>query len=228
MNVTASALPTSFEKRAALAAGTGDREILTTLARDTNIKVRQLVADNPGTPTKTLTQLSRDRYASVRAAVARHRSSTPATLTRLARDSDAPVRLAAYQNPATPPSVLSRAAANPFLAPDVLAALAANPSTPANILTQLAHTGGRVVLLHLAYNPSTPSDALEHIACHHPDDLRIADATRRELCRRAAAGLTGDQHAAAAELLPTWPGTATQLLTTVAEILSSPDQRDLN
>jgi len=104
---------------------------------------RFVLAEDPGTPSRTLALLSWDEDAVVRWRVAGNPSTPASALEQLARDKNEMVRQWVARNPRAPASVLER------LARDGNATMRGwvswNPSTPASALEQLARDKNEMV-----------------------------------------------------------------------------------
>jgi len=153
-------------------------EILTKLAKESDLEVRSAVAENTSTPADVLKTLAKDKDKEVRASVTRNISTPAETLAVMAKsaflrvsiaenpsisiellkelsvDKDEYVRHGVALNPNTPPEILQ------ILANDtgymIRDGVASNRNTPPELLKELALDDNATVRFHVALNPSAP------------------------------------------------------------------------
>jgi hypothetical protein len=158
----ASAKDEHFAVRAAVACVETSRDVLASLARDTEIAVREAVAQNHHARAYICDRLAADTAASVRMLVAQHPHVSPDTLENLARDPDARVRAAVALNPYAPAALLERLARGST--PEALEAVASGPGITSEIARHLISLKRAHLRELLAANPSLAPEILAKIA----------------------------------------------------------------
>ena len=96
----------SHPLRRLIAKETNDSAILAELAKDSDVKTREEVANNRHTSSDTLEKLSKCKELFVRLGVAQNENAPHSALANLAKDKALMIRESVANNPSTPPSVL--------------------------------------------------------------------------------------------------------------------------
>ena len=134
-------------------------QVLEQLARDQDITVRKIVAENPNLPLNSFLELAQDTSIKVRLTLAykssRSKITTPVQLLeQLAQDESEQVRATVAEHPDTPVEILVRLANDSSL--DVKKKLTANLNTPVTVLNRL----GLEENIVNPRNPNTPGMVL--------------------------------------------------------------------
>ena len=171
-------------------------EMLDTLRRDLDDRVRVNLASNTSVPSELLTALADDPHPSVRGAVAANPRTTVDDLTRLAYFEVSP-KGALAENDRTPSAVLVDLARGGTQAvretvagrsdlpaelartlttdsPTVRRSVASNPAAPADVLENLAKDEKYAVRAGVAGNPSTPTHVLTELSLDGEEMVRDA------------------------------------------------------
>lgn len=137
-------------------------EVLSLLASNKDKYIRERVAANENTSTKTLQQLSTDDEYNVRLRVASNIKTSPQTLIELARDPREIVSTQLLSNNNTPAEAL-RIIINKHGIDDMQTSLAVHPNTPADTLAVLSNSSNAFVRAAVAGNSNTDSITLDKL-----------------------------------------------------------------
>ena len=153
-------------------------EMLTYLASDESVNVRQSIAVKPITPPELVSLLARDEEKVVRVAVTYNPKVSLEVLTQLASDVSANVRQGVAMSERASPELLAQFVNDK--SEHVRWVLAMNPNTSVEILAQLANDKSQNVRSTLAQNPNTPPEILSMLADDKHKDVRAAIANNQE------------------------------------------------
>lgn len=137
-------------------------EVLSLLASNKDEYIRERVAANENTSTKTLQQLSTDDKYNVRLRVASNVKTSPQTLIELARDPREIVSTQLLSNNNTPAEAL-RIIINKHGIDDMQTSLALHPNAPVDTLAVLSNSSNAFVRASVAGNSNTDSITLDKL-----------------------------------------------------------------
>lgn len=152
-------------------AGDEAPSILTSLADDEDVEVRQMVAERSQSA-EVLTMLSNDPFGYIRGAVARNRSTPPEVLTKLSTDSDPDVRRGVAFNFETPAATAEVLATDTDY--DVRVAISKRPDVTPTALDLLASAPEPGIRLAIAGNANAPASALIRLATDAKPEIQSA------------------------------------------------------
>ena len=145
-------------------------ELVSRLARDENNMVRVAVTYNPEVSLEVLTQLASDVSANVRQGVAMSERASPELLAQFVNDKSEHVRWVLAKNPNTSVEVLAQLANDK--SQNVRSTLAQNSNTTAEVLAKLVSDKDDWVNTNIAKNPKTPLEALSRLAKNKSWEVR--------------------------------------------------------
>ena len=145
-------------------------ELVSRLARDENKVVRVAVTYNPEVSLEILTQLASDESINVRQGVAMSERASPELLAQFVNDKSEHVRWVLAKNPNTSVEVLAQLANDK--SQNVRSALAQNSNTTAEVLAKLVSDKDDWINTNIAKNPKTPLEALFRLAKNKSWEVR--------------------------------------------------------
>lgn len=206
------------DERLRLAGSTGTPpHVLARLATDAgtdSTTIRTAVAQNPNTPRATLTVLASDTRPLTRVRVAANRNTPTSVLRQLAEDSNIHVRIVIARNPNTPAGILDALSRSDDL--DIASSVAGHANASAATIERLSYHDDIAIRALTVRHPRIRRRRLRELE-HEPHPVLAKLAVRALVCR-ALPHQPETVAVIADELLPTWPGTAAQLLLTARQI----------